>query len=272
MRVGIAGLGLIGGSLAMALRARHEVHGFDVDREARDAAARAGLRVVDSLEALLPADALVIATPLAAVLPTLAALAPHAGPAVLVDVSSVRGPVEAFVRESSSGARVVGMHPMAGRAGRGFAAADPALLAGRPFLVVPTTQADAAAMAVTGELARDAGGVVTVCSAAEHDRIVAFLSALPLALAAALAVAAEEGLEDGLVNLGGPGFRDTTRLAGTPVDLGEAILAANAAHVVAALAALRGVLDDIERAVAERDVVGLRAVLERARSIRTRLD
>lgn len=272
MRIGVVGLGLIGGSLAMALRARHEVNGFDVDRDARDAAARAGLGVVDRLEALLPADAVIVATPIGAVLPTLAALAPRAGDAVLVDVSSVRGPVEAFVRESANGGRVVGMHPMAGRAGRGFAAADPALLVGRPFLLVPTTHADAGAMAIAGELARDAGGVVTVCSAVEHDRIVAFLSALPLALAAALSVAAEDALGGGVAALAGPGFRDATRVAGTSLDLGEAILAANPAHVVAALAALRGVLDEIERAVAERDMVGLRAVLERAQAMRARLD
>lgn len=271
MRVGIAGLGLIGGSLALALRAHHEVYGFDVDRDARAAAARAGIGVVDRLDALLPADAIIVATPIGAVLPTLAALEPRAGTSVLIDVSSVRGPIEAFVRESAGVTRVVGMHPMAGRAGRGFAAADPALLDGRPFLVVATAHCDASAMAIAGELARDAGGIVTVCSAVEHDRIVAIVSALPLALATALSVVAEEGLGNRVAAFSGPGFRDATRLAGTPVDLGEAILATNAAHVVAALAALRGVLDDIERAVAERDVAGLRVVLERAQTMRARL-
>ena len=268
MRIGVAGLGLIGGSLALALRSRHDVRGFDTDSAARQAASGEGLAVVERLEALLPADAVVVATPLAAVLPTLAALAPASGGAVLLDVASVRGPVDAFARSSGEGARLVGMHPMAGRAARGFVAADPALLAGRPFLVVPTARSDADAMTVAGTIARDAGGVVTVCSAAEHDRIVALTSALPLAVASALSAAASD-LGPALALFAGPGFRDTTRLAETTPDLAESILLANAGNVVAALARLRTVLDEIERAVAERDTAGLREILARAASART---
>ena len=112
MRIGIAGLGLIGGSLALALRSRHAVRGFDTDRAARDAARLGGIETVETLDELLPADAVIIATPLAAVLGTLAALGPNAGGTVMVDVSSVRAPVDAHAREH--GGRIVGMHPMAG--------------------------------------------------------------------------------------------------------------------------------------------------------------
>jgi prephenate dehydrogenase len=270
MRVGVAGLGLIGGSLALALRARHEVRGFDVDLDTRAAAARGGVAVVDRCEDLLPADAVIIATPVAAVLPTLATLVAHADGAVLVDVASVRGPVDGFAREHGDGARIVGMHPMAGRSARGFAAADPALFVKRSFLIVPTVRTDADAMRIAGTLARDAGGVVTVCSAAEHDRIVALTSALPLALAAALSVAASEATPD-LAAFSGPGYRDATRLAETAVDLGEALLTANSANVVAALARLRAVLDELERAVAERDVAAIRRILAAAGSARALL-
>ena len=263
MRIGIAGLGLVGGSLALALRSRHDVRGFDTDGAARAAATGEGLAAVDRLESLLPADVVIVATPMRAVLPTLAALAPHAGGAVLLDVASVRGPIDAFARESADGARLVGMHPMAGRAARGFTAADPALLAGRPFLVVPTVRSDADAMAVAGSVARDAGGVVTVCSASEHDRIVALTSALPLACAAALAATAAD-LGTTLAPFAGPAFRDATRVADTPAELADAILLANAGNVVAALARVRTVLDEIERAVAERDTDGLREILDRA--------
>ncbi len=272
MRIGIAGLGLIGGSLALALRARHEVRGYDVDAGARAAAARAGIAVADRLEALLPADAVVVATSLAAVLPTLAALAPAAGGAVLVDVGSVRGPVDAFVRESGERARVVGMHPMAGRSAQGFAAATADLFRGRPVLVVPTATADAEAMRIAGAIARDAGGIVTVCSAVEHDRVVAALSALPLALAAALAIVADDAAEGRLADVAGTGFEDASRLALTAEDLAVPLLTANAAHVVSALARLRGTLDEVERAVAERDAAALRELLARARSIRSRLE
>jgi prephenate dehydrogenase len=269
MKIGIAGLGLIGGSLALALRQHHEVSGFDISREARESAARVGLKVIERLDALLPADAVIVATPMQAVLPTLAALTGIADGAVLVDVASVRAPIDAFARDRGR-ARQVGMHPMAGRSASGFAAADAALLSGRPFLLVPTATADSDAMAIAGRIARDAGGVVTVVSAAEHDRVVALTSALPLAAAAALAVAATDGTESGA--FAGPGLRDTTRLVDTPQELAEALLVANAGNVVSALARLREVLDELERAVAERDVTTIREILARASQARATFD
>lgn len=272
MRIGIAGLGLIGGSLALALRTRHEVVGFDVDASTRRAAQDAGIAVAGRLSELVPADAAIVATPLGAVLPTLAELAPLARGTVLLDVSSVRAPVDAFAREHASGARLVGMHPMAGRSARGFAAASATLLAGHPFLVVPTASADPEAMAIAGAVARDAGGVVTVCSATEHDRIVAVVSALPLLLAAALTVVADDATQGGLGDLAGTGFRDTTRLALTPDDLATALLTANAPQVVVALARLRTTLDELERAIAERDAGAAAALLSRARKTRRELE
>ena len=270
MKIGVVGLGLIGGSLALALRERHDVTGYDLSRETRDAAKARGVAVVERAEALLPADAVIVATPMSAVLPTLAALVPRAERAVLLDTSSVRAPVDAFAREHGDGAALVGLHPMAGRSARGFGAADPALLAGRPFLIVPTSRADARAMAVAGDVARAAGGTPTVCSAVEHDRIVAMLSALPLALAAALSIAGADAAPD-VAAFAGPGYRDATRLALTPTDLGEAMLAANSANVVAAIARLRATLDEFERAVAGRDAPVLRALLARAAEERAKL-
>lgn len=272
MRIGIAGLGLIGGSLALALKATHDVHGFDVDAATRAAAARAGVTTVERLTDLVPADAIVVATPLTAVLPTLAELAPVSRGCVLLDVGSVRAPVDAFAREHPEAARIVGLHPMAGRSAHGFAAADAELLRGHPFLVVPTVSADADAMRVAGEIARSAGGIPMVCSGVEHDRAVAMVSALPLVLSAALAVVAEDAASGRLADVAGTGFRDATRLALTPADLATQLLTANAAHVVGALARLRTTLDEIERAIAERDGAALAIVLSKARTAREALD
>jgi prephenate dehydrogenase len=98
----------------------------------------------------------------------------------------------------------------------------------------------------------------------------AYLLGAPLAVAGALAVA---GTGAGpLLALAGPGFRDTTRLAGTPLELGEQLLGANAGNVVAALAALRAALLELEGAVADRDRDGLRRLLEQAAEVRARLD
>ena len=271
MNVSIAGLGLIGGSLALALKRRHRVTGFDIDANTRDAALAAGIDVVGALDALLPTDAVIVATPMAAIVPTLEALAPRAGSAVLLDVASVRAPVEAFAASAPAGCRIVGLHPMAGRSGSGFGAASPVLLELRPFLVVPTVRSDSAAMALAGALARDAGGEVTVCSAAQHDRIVAVLSALPLAFASALALAGAETVDGNLAALSGPGFADSTRLALTSPDLGSAMLVANAPNVRAALERARAILDELDRAIAAGDGAALNAILERAAQARRRL-
>jgi prephenate dehydrogenase len=160
---------------------------------------------------------------------------------------------------------------MAGRSGSGFAAASAALLEQRPFLVVPTARSDTAAMALAGALARDAGGVVTVCSAAQHDRIVAVLSALPLTFASALAVTAADALDGNLASFSGPGFGDSTRLALTAPDLGSAMLLANAENVRAALARARAILDEVDRAIAAGDDAALNAILERAARARGEL-
>lgn len=263
MRIGIAGLGLIGGSFALALRGRHEISGYDLSAETRAAATAAGIRTVGSLDELLPADAVIVATPIAAVLPTLAALAPRAADAVLLDVASVRGPVDAFARDEATAGRFVGLHPMAGRTAHGFGAADAALFRGRPMLIVPTVRADAQAMAVAGEIARDAGGDTVVCSVGEHDRMVAQASALPLALAVALRLATPDAGA-----IAGPGHRDATRLADTDPALALGMLLGNSANVVAAIARLRTSLDDVERAVAERDAGALRGLIAAAQARR----
>lgn len=270
MNVSVIGLGLIGGSLALALGTRHHVRAFDISDAARRAATAAGIETVDRLDQLVPADVAIVATPLASIVTTLAGLLDRAGSTVLLEVGSLKAAVAAFAETASATARIVGMHPMAGATTSGFGAARVDLFRDRPFLIVPTVRSDASAMAVAGTVARDAGGVPTVCSAEVHDGAMAVLIAAPLAAASALAIA---GTNAGpLLRFAGPGFKDTTRLAGTPTDLAEQLLSANAGHVVAALAALRASLQEIEGAVADRDRDALRRVLVRAAGMRATLD
>ncbi|HEX9494276.1 MAG TPA: prephenate dehydrogenase/arogenate dehydrogenase family protein [Candidatus Limnocylindria bacterium] len=235
MRVGIAGCGLIGGSLALALRGAHEVRAFDP-------AGTGPIARAARLEDLLPADVVIVATPLPQVVPTLQALAERSDGAVLLDVGSLKRAVADFARTAPPQARVVGGHPMAGDTQQGFPAARADLFEGRPFFLVPTERADERAMAIAGDLARAAGAVPTVVSAEEHDRIVAMLSGAPLAIARALSRAGAD-----VADLAGPGFRDATRLARTPPDLADALLRGNAAEIRAALASFRRALDEVER-------------------------
>ena len=235
MRIGIAGCGLIGGSLALALRGTHDVRAYDP-------AGTGDIPSVARLEDLLPADVVIVATPLPQVVPTLAALAERAAGAVLLDVGSLKREVSAFADTAPAASRIVGGHPMAGTTDQGYAAARAELFRDRPFFLVPTARSDERSMATAGDVVRAVGAVPTVVSAAEHDRIVATLSGLPLAIALALARTGA-----GLGDLAGPGFRDATRLAATPSELATALLRGNAAEVRTAIAHFRAALDDVER-------------------------
>lgn len=226
--------------------------------------------MVDSAADLLPADVIIVATPLEATIATLESLVPNARDAVVLDTASVRAEIARYA-ERAAGARLVGLHPMAGGTARGFGAARADLFQGRPMLVVPTPRSDTEAMALAGRIARDAGGIPSVVGATEHDRLVAVLSGLPLVVASALALVAAEKLGSPLDGLAGPGFRDTTRLASTPPDFGSRLLAANAENLEAAVAALRDTLGDMERAIAARDTERLRELLARAAEVREKL-
>jgi prephenate dehydrogenase len=269
LRIGIAGLGLIGGSLALALRERHEVTGYDVDEVARKAAAGDGIRVAAKLDDLGQADVVVVATPMTAIVPTLERLAAHSDGAVLLDTGSLKRAVADFASRAPKDARIVGGHPMAGTTSSGFSAADKDLFRGRPFLLVPTERSDDGAMSVSGTIARDCGATVTVCSAAVHDRAMARLLAAPLATAAALAVAGAEA--DPLLGAAGPGFRDSTRLAETPLDLAIELLFGSAKDTRAAIEAVIDGLEQLRDRLDQDDREYVRNFLRTARSVRDEL-
>lgn len=267
MRIGVVGLGLIGGSMALALRDAHDVLAFDTDDATRQAATGAGIAAASRLDDLADRDAVIVATPMASVVPTLERLA--ASSAVLLDTASLKRAVVEYAKGAPRGARIVGGHPMAGATSSGFGAADRDLLRDRPFLVVPTERSDDGAMSVAGTIVRDCGAVVTVCSADVHDRAMGRLITAPLATAAALAVAGADA--DPLLAAAGPGFRDATRLAETPFDLALGLLFANAREsrtaiesVIEALAQLRDSVDRGDREYAT-------SFLHTARSVRAQL-
>ncbi len=269
MKIGIAGLGLIGGSLALALRDRHEVTGYDTDERARTAAKADGIRIATRLDELVPADAVVVATPLSAIVPALEQLAARSDGAVLLDTGSLKRAVADYAARAPARARIVGGHPMAGTTSAGFSAADPGLFRGRAFLLVPTARSDDGAMAVAGLIAREVGATVTVCSADVHDRAMARLVAGPLAAAAALAVAGAQA--EPLLGAAGPGFRDSTRLADTPADLATELLFGNGADAAAAIGSIIEGLTQLRDAVKRGDREYARSFLRAARSVRSEL-
>ena len=179
----------------------------------------------------------------------LEALAAHPR-ATVTDVASIKAPVAAAVRAAlgaagcahPAAARYVGGHPMAGRERSGPAAARADLFVGRPWVLCPARDSAPAAVAAVAAVAAAAGAVPTVMDAAAHDAAVAVVSHVPQ-VAASLVAARLVGAPDAVLALSGQGLRDTTRVAASDPALWTAVLAANAAPVRAVLADLR---DDVE--------------------------
>lgn len=240
MRVAIAGLGLIGGSLARALVAKgHEVVGVDGAGARRRA--RAGGAITQGASrieaAAIGADVVVLAAPPRVNLGLLRRLAPlcRAG-LVVTDVGSVKAPIEKEARRLGL-SRFVGGHPIAGSEGSGFAASSASLFQGRAWVL--TSSAEASALRLVRRLVRATGARPYLLEASAHDRTLAFLSHVPQIVSWALfeAAAADPVARRGL-GLAGPGFRDMTRLAKSPRPLWRDILGQNEAEVVRALRAL----------------------------------
>ena len=251
MRVAILGLGQIGGSVGRALVAAGDpwrVAGWTRSADARQAAAADGVDVAGSIgEACTGADAIVLAVPPLACLELLDELAGGLRSAtdrdaVITDVASTKAAICA--RAAGHGLRFVGGHPMAGREASGYAAADAALFAGRPWVIVPSDPPDIAAEDRVANIAATCGARIVRLGAVEHDAAVGAISHLPLVVAAALveAVASGPGWPDAR-DLASTGWASMTRLARGDVEMGAGILATNGPLVAGRLRDLRDVLD-----------------------------
>lgn len=250
MKIGIVGLGLIGGSIGLDLRSR----GFYVtgvsSREqtclraiARGAADEAGR----DLSLLAAVDLVFVCTPLGSIESIVRELIPHLSPAAIVtDVGSVKTPVVRAL--SALWPNFVGGHPMAGTASSGIEAAVADLFAGKPYVVTPTAATPEAAVEKVEEIARLLGAQVYRCGPEEHDRAVAWISHLPLVASANLVAAcAQEGdrnIADLARNLASSGFRDTSRVGGGNPELGVMVAKYNREELVRSLSIYRDSLDE----------------------------
>lgn len=231
MRIGIVGLGLIGGSAALAWAEQgHEVLAYDI---AQPQAPLRGIELSHDLDQLLSCDVCVLAVPLPVLPRVLPTFAHWAG--ILTDVTSVKQPVLDLVGSHCSEARFVGGHPMAGKETAGFSAADGALFHGCPW-VLTSDNASAETIETVSGLVNDLGARIMVTSARRHDQAVARISHLPHVLAVALQRA---GAADSFaLQLAAGSFRDGTRVASSPVELIAAMCAGNAT-------ALQPVMDEV---------------------------
>jgi prephenate dehydrogenase len=273
-RLAVLGLGLLGGSLALAARRRGvaaRVAGAARRPDVRAAALARGAvdEAGDAESAARGADLVVLATPLFAMPEVVRRIAPLLAPgAIVTDVGSVKaGLAEVLPGLLPSGVAYVGSHPMAGSHRSGFEHARADLFEGAACVV--TDAPDAAARERVCGLWRALGARVVLRSAADHDAEVAWMSHLPHALAFAFA-AALRGAPTRAFEVAGAGFRDFTRIAHSEPELWADILAANRKALAAPLQAAGQALAELARAIEAGDAEALERFLGAARSALSR--
>lgn len=265
--VAIIGLGLIGGSLARALRERGvAVCGWSSSPQDRELAARAGIPVAsDARSAAAPAAAVVFAVPIDrlsdAASPVLDAMQ---GGAVAMHVGGLQRQ-GALCLDDAHYARLIGTHPLAGSHESGFGASRGDLFAGTAVSV--EARAAEPARACAEWVWRSAGAAhIEYRPAEEHDRLMAWVSQLPQLAATALAASlADSGLDARAM---GPGGRDTTRLAASPLEQWRPLLAGAKGDLDAALRSLEGHLARLRTALERNDAGSLTEIWSSARTWR----
>lgn len=277
-RAVVVGLGLIGGSLAAALRKVRPawtVVGHDINAEAAGQALRDGL--VDDIEgnravALQDADVVILASPVGAILDIVAGLEREVpGEAFVLDVGSTKGRIVAALNMLPDRLQAVGGHPMTGAITAGVSGPHAGLFEGRHFVLTPTRTTRPATLAGATSLVGDLGAVVTVMEADRHDAAVALVSHLPYLASLPLLDVFRQAPAPARALAAG-GFRSRVKGAGANIPMWWDILRTNRDAVVAALADYGAAVASLRELVRDGTDQQLRDLLERAAREAAQLD
>ncbi|REE17598.1 prephenate dehydrogenase [Paraburkholderia sp. BL27I4N3] len=283
----IFGVGLIGGSLARALRERGEADGarkvIGVGRSSASTERALELGVIDGTaalnddaalsEALRGADFVLLAAPVAQTQPLLERIAPFLDAATIVtDAGSTKSDVVAAAR-AALGARIgqfVPGHPIAGREASGVEAALPDLYVGRNVVLCPLPENAPADVERVAAMWRATGALVRNMAPEQHDRVFASVSHLPHVLSFALVEQILNSSDAALkFSFAAGGFRDFTRIAASSPEMWRDVCVANRVALLDELDAYTAVLARLRAAIEAADGAALEAVFARSRVART---
>lgn len=266
-KIAIIGLGLMGGSLGLALKGKcAALYGIDSDRATLRLALQQG--IVDRAEAdaaaLLPqADLVVLATPVPAIIEVIRLLPSLVqGPCIVLDLGSTKRDILQAMSALPENFDPVGGHPICGKEKLGLEHADGKLYQGAAFVVTVLERTTRKAQSVVGQIISSIGARAIDMGAEEHDRILASTSHLPFLLSSALALCTPTEFAPFL----GTGFQSTSRLAGTSSHMMLGVLQSNRANILAAIRAFRTSLDQMEFALQNENDSQLEQILNQSRS------
>ena len=270
----IFGVGLIGGSLALALRRNiQNLHIVGIDRNADSLQTAIDLGVIDEMNppaelAMQDADIIIIAAPVAQTPNILKSIAPHLGPnTVITDVGSTKSDVIDYAAAilGDQFSQFVPGHPIAGAEKSGVTAARADLFDGKNIVLTPTEETTLEFCRKVSEMWIQAGARVTEMSSGHHDQIFAAVSHLPHLLAFALVddLASRPNAEE-LFAFAAGGFRDFSRIAGSSPEMWRDISLANREALLSEIDAYQASLQKLRDLLEQRDAQGLRDMFENA--------
>jgi prephenate dehydrogenase len=274
----VIGVGLIGGSFALALkRARVVQRVVGVGRTSRNLAAARKLKIIDEVSqdpalAVSDADLVLLATPVGQMPAVMTAIARHLpSHAVITDAGSTKGDVISAARRFLGAhlSRFVPGHPVAGTEKSGAEAAFPDLFKDRNVILTPQQETAATAVRLVQRAWEACGARVTRLTADQHDAVLAAVSHLPHVVAYALVnMLARRRNAAQLFGLSAGGLRDTVRIAGSSPEMWADICLANRDALLAALEDYENELEEARAAIESGEAAVLRRLFERARGAR----
>lgn len=243
----IVGLGLMGGSLALAMRAHSDrISGIDQDERTRAYALERGMvdcATGDLYEGVNRADVVILAAPVRVIVEMLQMRIGSylRSNTLVIDIGSTKQDIVDAMASLPIGVNAVGGHPMTGKENGGIEESDESLYRGRPFVLCPSRRSTPAALLHALAFVETLGALPIEMEAQRHDQIVAGISHLPYLLSATLvATVANQAREDAAYwELAAGGFRDTSRLAASDVTMMGDILSTNTQAVATLLAQFR---------------------------------
>ena len=264
-KIAIIGLGLMGGSLALGLRGKCAVlYGIDPDPAVLELAL--SQHIVDyassDSDTLLPqADIIVLSAPVPAILNLLEKLPSYTpNSCIVMDMGSTKKLIVESMARLPERFDPIGGHPICGKEKLSLANAERTLYYAAPFLLTPLERTSSRAISAAYQIIEALGAKSKIIDAADHDRILAAISHLPFLISSALALATPLDIASYI----GPGFKSTSRLAGTSSSMMLGVLRSNRENVLNAIQVMQNQLSEIESALSSNDFSKLESLLNEA--------
>jgi len=257
----------MGGSLALALKGKCvALFGIDPDHSALELAL--SQNIVDRADSdpakLLPeADLVILSAPVPAILTLLKKLPTlTSNPCIVMDLGSAKKLIVESMSRLPERFDPIGGHPICGKEKLSLANAERTLYYATPFLLTPLERTSPRALSAAHQIIEAIGAKAKILDADEHDRILASTSHLPFLLSSALALSTPQDV----ASFVGPGFKSTSRLAGTPSSMMLGVLQSNRENVLNALREFQNELAKIESAICSSDFSKLESALSKAQN------